>query len=83
MTDYEDVKRIFREEFGKEIDDYFLEFSKEPIASASLAQVHKARLRSTGEINEGEVVAVKVQHPWIKEAVPGDIRLMKLSCDIT
>ena len=54
-TSYEDVKLIFREECGCEIEDLFSEFDHKPIASASLGQVHKARLRSTGE-----VVAVKV-----------------------
>lgn len=46
-------------------------FEQVPLASASLAQVHKAKLRSTGEI-----VAVKVQHKWIKEQVPGDLNLI-------
>ena len=38
----------------------FSEFDPEPLASASIAQVHRARLRSTGEI-----VAVKVQHEGV------------------
>ena len=35
--------------------------------------MHKAKLRSTGEI-----VAVKVQHKWIKEQVPGDLRMIQM-----
>lgn len=62
-TKYADVKGIVEMELGlKSIDDIFTEFDEEPLASASLGQVHRARLRGTGE-----VVAVKVQHKWIKE----------------
>ena len=38
--------------------------------------MHRARLKSTGEI-----VAVKVQHKWIKEQVPGDLRLIQFASD--
>lgn len=55
MSSIEEVKRTFEEDTGKKLEDYFIEFDPKPIASASLAQVHKAKLRSTGEI-----VAVKV-----------------------
>lgn len=51
----EDVRKILNDELGRPIDDIFSEFSDQPVASASLAQVHKARLRETGEL-----VAVKV-----------------------
>lgn len=39
-----------------------LDFEETPLASASLAQVHRAKLKTTGE-----EVAVKVQHKWIRE----------------
>lgn len=70
-TKYEHIKSIFEEEMGQKIEDIFSEFEEEPLASASLGQVHKAKLRKTGEI-----VAVKVQHKWIKEQVPGDLRMI-------
>jgi len=54
-TKYEDVKAIVEFELGKKIEDVFSEFEEKPIASASLGQVHKAKLRSTGE-----AVCVKV-----------------------
>jgi ubiquinone biosynthesis protein len=54
-TKYEDVKTIIEYEMGKKIEDVFSEFEEKPIASASLGQVHKARLKSTGE-----AVCVKV-----------------------
>ena len=54
-TSYEDVKSIVELELGKKLEDIYSEFDEKPVASASLGQVHRARLRSTGE-----VVAVKV-----------------------
>ena len=61
-TSFEDVKSIVELELGQKLEDIYEEFDEKPIASASLGQVHRARLRSTGQI-----VAVKVQHKWIKE----------------
>lgn len=75
-TSYEDVKSIVETELGRKIDEVYSEFAEEPLASASLGQVHKAILRETGE-----VVAVKVQHKWIKEQVPGDLRLIQFASD--
>ena len=75
-TKYEDVKTIVEAELGKPLEEIYSEFDKEPIASASLGQVHRAKLRSTGE-----QVAVKVQHMWIKEQVPGDLRLIQFASD--
>ena len=57
-TPYDEVKRVLEEDLGRPLEQVFSEFSERPVASASLAQVHKARLRESGEY-----VAVKVQHP--------------------
>ena len=62
---------------GAPIDTMFSEFAEAPIASASLGQVHRAKLRATGE-----EVAVKVQHKWIMEQVPGDLRLVNFVSDV-
>ena len=61
-TKYADVKVIVEDELGQPISAVFSEFDEKPLASASLGQVHRAKLRKTGEI-----VVVKVQHKWIKE----------------
>lgn len=45
-----------------------LAFNPKPISAASVAQVHEAVLKSTGE-----KVAVKVQHRWLKEQCQGDL----------
>ncbi|HVK71684.1 MAG TPA: AarF/UbiB family protein [Kofleriaceae bacterium] len=68
---YDDIAARVREELGKDPDELFAEFARRPLASASIGQVHKARLRS------GEEVAVKVQYPDIDEVVRGDLRTMR------
>lgn len=71
VDNYETVKKIVENEFSKPIDEIFDEFSEEPIASASIGQVHTAFL-------DNRYVAVKVQHPGIKKTVKSDIRIMKI-----
>lgn len=70
----EEVKRVLEEDLGRPLSEVFSEFSEKPVASASLAQVHKAKLRSTGEI-----VAVKVQHPQILTMTEGDLAMCALA----
>ncbi len=53
------------------IDEVFSEFGELPLASASIAQVHTARLKSTGE----EVV-VKVQRPGIRQTIESDLHIL-------
>lgn len=65
------VRRVFREEFGgADVFDYFSAFEAQPIAAASLAQVHRA------ETLDGRRVAVKVQYPGLHSQVAADVRTM-------
>jgi predicted unusual protein kinase regulating ubiquinone biosynthesis (AarF/ABC1/UbiB family) len=69
---YRDIEARLREEFGgRAPTEVFAEFSPEPVASASIGQVHRARLAT------GEAVAVKVQYPDIEEIVRTDLRALK------
>jgi predicted unusual protein kinase regulating ubiquinone biosynthesis (AarF/ABC1/UbiB family) len=69
---YNDIEARVREEFGgRGPAEVFAEFASEPVASASIGQVHVARLPS------GERVAVKVQYPDIEEIVRVDLRALK------
>jgi ubiquinone biosynthesis protein len=68
---YEHVKRTFVAEFGKLPEELFAEISPVPIASASVAQVHRARLK------DGRVVAVKVRRPNLDELVAFDLKVMR------
>ena len=68
---YEDIEKRFREEFkGRGPLQVFAEFSRTPVASASIGQVHRARTYS------GIDVAVKVQYPDINEIVRLDLRAL-------
>jgi ubiquinone biosynthesis protein len=64
---YEDVERIVSEEIGVRLSKAFTDFSHEPIAAASLSQVHR------GELRDGRVVAVKVQRPDIRPLILDDL----------
>ena len=64
---YKDVHRIVEEEIGTRISKAFETFNEEPLASASIGQVHKATLRS------GKAVAVKIQRPGIRKKFLEDL----------
>jgi predicted unusual protein kinase regulating ubiquinone biosynthesis (AarF/ABC1/UbiB family) len=58
-------------EIGRSLSEVFEEFDPEPIAAASIAQVHRARLK------DGRMVAVKVQYPGIKSLVEADLTALE------
>ena len=62
------IQALVEQELGAPIDRLFVEWEAEPFASASIGQVHRARLEG------GQCVAVKVQHPGIERAVESDLR---------
>ncbi len=64
---YAEVERIVTVELGVRMSKAFSEFDPEPLAAASLGQVHRARLR------DGTEVAVKVQRPGIREQIVTDL----------
>ncbi|MDR2898568.1 MAG: AarF/ABC1/UbiB kinase family protein [Spirochaetaceae bacterium] len=67
----EDAELIIQEELGKPVRRLFASFDRTPIASASIAQVHKAVLFN------GTAVAVKVQRPDIQKTVELDVQILK------
>ncbi|KAI1307372.1 hypothetical protein EDD11_004486 [Mortierella claussenii] len=71
-VDYSVVEKIILQELGQPIHAIFASFSKEPIAAASIAQVHKATLL------DGTPVAVKVQKPEIKIQIEWDLIAYRL-----
>lgn len=65
------AKAIIEKETGKRLEDIFEEFNEVPMASASIGQVHRAKLRT------GEDVVVKVQRPDVKDIIEQDLSIIK------
>jgi predicted unusual protein kinase regulating ubiquinone biosynthesis (AarF/ABC1/UbiB family) len=70
------VTRTIEADLGRPLADVFTEFEPQPIASASLAQVHRAVL------HDGRRVAVKVQHPEVAALVKLDVRNLRMLAGI-
>lgn len=70
-----EICRTIEKELGKSMDDLFSSFVDAPLATASIAQVHRATLRS------GEDVVVKVQHEGIKTVILEDLKNAKSIAD--
>jgi ubiquinone biosynthesis protein len=64
------VKEIIERETGKKLEDVFEVFSEKPLASASIGQVHKARMK------DGKEVVVKIQRPEVREQVESDLAIL-------
>ena len=67
---YEEVDRIVSGEIGVRISKAFADFDPEPLAAASLAQVHRAHMR------DGRAVVVKVQRPNIRDQIVDDLEAL-------
>jgi len=65
-----EAKHIFAEELGVTVAQAFSEFDEEPLAGASIAQVHRAVTK------EGAIVAVKVQRPDIQPLIERDLAII-------
>ena len=68
--DFEEMAKVFYNEFSKKIEDEFLFIDKNPIASASVAQVYRGVLKS------GNEVVIKIQRPNIKEKMNMDFEIL-------
>ncbi len=68
---YEEIREIVEEELGSRISKAFNWFQEEPLASASIGQVHLAELRS------GKKVAVKIQRPGIRKKFLEDLETLE------
>ncbi|MGH7967981.1 MAG: ABC1 kinase family protein, partial [Limisphaerales bacterium] len=64
------IRTVFQEEFGKSPETVFAAFETDAVASASIAQVHRARLPS------GEKVAVKIRKSGIESRIESDLSIL-------
>lgn len=69
---FSEIKKVVEDSFKHPLDAIYSEFEENPIAAASLAQVHKARLKSNGM-----EVAVKVQRPEIADIIKNDMDILE------
>ncbi|MBN1372546.1 MAG: AarF/ABC1/UbiB kinase family protein [Anaerolineaceae bacterium] len=74
---FEDIRRVVESEFNRPLDELFAEFDPQPLASASIGQVHTARLRRA-ENPAGVDVVVKVQRPMIEAIVDVDLAAFRV-----
>ncbi len=68
---YGEVHYRFLNEFGVEPEECFMEFDRQPLASASLGQVH------VGRLHDGRKVAIKLLHPKIENQLRQDLRALR------
>ncbi len=73
---YRIVKARIEERFGQKLSDLFDSFDDTPVAAASIAQVHKAKLKS------GEIVAVKILRPNIAQKYEEDIAFLEYGAEV-
>ncbi|MGD8859042.1 MAG: AarF/ABC1/UbiB kinase family protein [Myxococcales bacterium] len=64
---YELVADVIEQDLGKPVDELFARFDRDPIAAASIGQVHRART------HDGDEVVVKVQYPGVAGAITSDL----------
>jgi ubiquinone biosynthesis protein len=71
-----ELKKIVEKELGNSINDLFDDFNEAPMAAASLAQVHSAKLK------DGKKIVVKVLRPNIEKEVKKNLRLLKSAAKV-
>ncbi|KAJ6402330.1 hypothetical protein OIU84_014424 [Salix udensis] len=67
---FKDIKQVLQSNLDRDLKNIFLSFDEQPVAAASIAQVHRAMLKDHQE------VAVKVQYPGLERQMKIDITIM-------
>ncbi len=68
---FEQIRPILEEGLGQDLSSVFSDFEEDAVAGASMAQVHRARLITTGEL-----VAVKIQRPALEKVIDADFDIL-------
>ena len=72
VTDFSEIKEVIESELGLPLEEIYTDIDEIPIGSASIGQVHTAKLKENGE-----KVAIKVQKPKSEEIIITDLKIMK------
>ena len=76
--DFEAIHKLAEAEFGAPLDEIFERFEAEPLAAASLGQVHRARLRvDAPEAEQFRDIVVKIQRPFIDQLIDVDFSALR------
>jgi predicted unusual protein kinase regulating ubiquinone biosynthesis (AarF/ABC1/UbiB family) len=70
---FKSIRKVIEQDLGEKLGSVFSDFDEEPLAAASIGQVHRA------ELDDGRQVAVKVQYPGIAEAIHADMQNLRLA----
>ncbi len=70
---FSEIRDQLTRELGRPIDQVFTSIDPTPIGAASIAQAHRARL------HDGSEVVVKIQYPWIGDALASDLWILRLA----
>lgn len=68
---FEEMAKVVHEDFGATVDELYAWFDRDPIATASIGQAHRARL------HDGRDVVVKIRKPGVVEEVNGDLEILR------
>lgn len=79
------TKKTIEKAFGRKLSEIFENFEEVPVASGSIAQIHRAslRYRYRGRVNKPIVVAVKVRHPGVGNSIRRDFQIINLVAKIS
>ncbi len=77
---FDNIRKVVEAEFGVKLEEKFVEFSPTALASASIGQVHLAKLRASSETSEpdDQTVAVKIQRFHIQRIVDTDLAALRV-----
>ena len=75
---FEDIRHVVEMEMKGPLSTWFIDFNPVPLASASIGQVHQARLKPPGESGVSTRVVVKVQRPQIEKLVETDLAALRV-----
>jgi predicted unusual protein kinase regulating ubiquinone biosynthesis (AarF/ABC1/UbiB family) len=76
--DFAAIRKLAEEELGAPLEERFERFEAQPLAAASLGQVHRARLRTDApESTEFQEVVVKIQRPFIEQLIDVDFSALR------